>query len=182
MKLYEKIINGKYHCKPLSKIVLIKDDMQIFNPSEEMLLEDGWKIHVPKTFEISEEEYEAKKLQTEIENIIYEIKSYDSSVEINSFYVNDEMIWLDKFTRTGLMLRLQSEQMLGDTETTLWYGSKKFVLPIDEAMSMLYKIEKYASQCYDTTQMHIANVETMTNIDDIKHYDYTSGYPEKLRF
>ena len=46
MKLYEKIIDGVMHCKPASRIVLIKDDMQIFNPTEEMLLEDGWVEHV----------------------------------------------------------------------------------------------------------------------------------------
>ena len=40
MKLYEKIINGQQRCKPASKIIIIKDDMQIFNPTEEMLLED----------------------------------------------------------------------------------------------------------------------------------------------
>ena len=41
MKLYEKIIDGVMHCKPASRIVLIKDGMQIFNPTEEMLLEEG---------------------------------------------------------------------------------------------------------------------------------------------
>ena len=34
------------------------------------------------------------------------------------FYINDMAIWLDKSTRTGLMLRFQSELILGDTETT----------------------------------------------------------------
>ena len=43
MKLYEKIIDGKQHCKPANKIVIIKDGMQTFNPTEEMLLEDGWQ-------------------------------------------------------------------------------------------------------------------------------------------
>ena len=45
MKLYEKIIDGKQHCKPANKIVIVKDGMQTFNPTEEMLLEDGWKVH-----------------------------------------------------------------------------------------------------------------------------------------
>ena len=43
MKLYEKIIDGKQHCKPANKIIIIKDGMQTFNPTEEMLLEDGWQ-------------------------------------------------------------------------------------------------------------------------------------------
>ena len=43
MKLYEKIIDGKQHCKPANKIIIIKDGMQTFNPTEEMLLEDDWQ-------------------------------------------------------------------------------------------------------------------------------------------
>ena len=43
MKLYEKIIDGKQHCKPANKIIIVKDGMQTFNPTEEMLLEDGWQ-------------------------------------------------------------------------------------------------------------------------------------------
>ena len=40
MKLYEKIIDGKQHCKPANKIIIIKDGMQTINPTEEMLLSD----------------------------------------------------------------------------------------------------------------------------------------------
>lgn len=110
------------------------------------------------------------------------IQSYDSSSEVNCFYVEDEPLWLDKSTRTGLMLRFQSEQLLGDTETTLWYGYKKFVLPLDVAQMMLHRIEKYASQCYDNTQMHLANINTLKTLEDVQNYDYKSGYPEKLKF
>ena len=51
MKLYEKIIDGVMHCKPASRIVLIKDGMQIFNPTEEMLLDkfEGTDLLVIKT-------------------------------------------------------------------------------------------------------------------------------------
>ena len=40
MKLYTKSINGQTHVMPANKIVIIKDDMQVFNPTEEMLLEE----------------------------------------------------------------------------------------------------------------------------------------------
>jgi hypothetical protein len=49
-------------------------------------------------------------------------------------------------------------------------------------MQMLYAIEIYASECYDNTQLHLANVETLSTLDSILEYDYTTGYPEKLRF
>ena len=43
-------------------------------------------------------------------------------------------------------------------------------------------IEKYASECYDNTQMHIANVKAIEDMEELKNYDYRTGYPEKLRF
>lgn len=42
MKQYSKIIDGKTVIKPANRIVVYTDDAQIFNPSEEMLLADGW--------------------------------------------------------------------------------------------------------------------------------------------
>lgn len=149
-----------------------------YNPTEEMILADGWEEYITPVYEPTEEEI----FNREKEYIKEEILRYDASSEVNEFYVNDAPIWLDKATRTGLMLRLQSEKTLGDTETTLWYGTKKFVLPIDMAQMMLHQIEKYASQCYDNTQMHIANVEEITDMDELRHYDYKHGYPEKLKF
>lgn len=47
---------------------------------------------------------------------------------------------------------------------------------------MLYAIEVYASQCYDNTQYHLANVEKLETLDEIMEYNYMSGYPEKLEF
>ena len=32
--------------KPRKKIIIIKDDFQIINPTEEMILADGWELYV----------------------------------------------------------------------------------------------------------------------------------------
>lgn len=45
MKIYTK--DNKI--KSANKIVIYKDDMQILNPTEEMILEDGWVEYVPNT-------------------------------------------------------------------------------------------------------------------------------------
>ena len=49
-------------------------------------------------------------------------------------------------------------------------------------MQMLYLLEMYASNCYDNTQRHIANVANLENIEDIENYNYFEGYPDKLHF
>ena len=178
MKLYEKIINGKQQCKPANKIVIIKDGMQTFNPTEEMLLDDGWKVHEPIQYEPTEEEI----LNREKEYMIEEIIRYDSSIEVNVFYINDKELWLDKATRVGLKLRFDAEMANGQTNTTIWYEGTPYNLELVNALQMLNTIELYASACYDNTQAHIANINAIEDIETLKNYDYKTGYPEKLRF
>lgn len=50
------------------------------------------------------------------------------------------------------------------------------------ALDMLDGIELYASACYDVTQMHLAAVDGLASVEELKNYDYTSGYPEKIKF
>lgn len=47
MKIYEK--NGEV--KPANRIVISRDGTQTFNPTEEMILADGWVEYVPPTIE-----------------------------------------------------------------------------------------------------------------------------------
>lgn len=178
MKLYEKIIDGKQHCKPANKIVIVKDGMQTFNPTEEMLLEDGWVEHIPVPYEPTGEEI----LNREKEHKIEEILRHDSSPEVNIFYIADQEMWLDKATRVGLKLRFDAEMASGQTNTTLWYEGTHFNLELANAVQMLNAIELYASACYDNTQAHIANVKSIEDVETLKNYDYRTGYPEKLRF
>ena len=178
MKLYEKIINGKQHCKPANKIVIIKDGMQTFNPTEEMLLEDGWVEHMLVQYEPTEEEIFNREKEYKIGDIL----NYDSSREVNGFYINDQELWLDKATRVGLKLRFDAEISNGQTNTTIWYEGIPFKLELVNALQMLNAIELYASACYDNTQTHIANINKIKDLETLKNYDYRTGYPEKLRF
>ena len=150
--------------------------MQTFNPTHEMLIEDGWELYVAP--EPTEEELfnDAKRQK------IFEINNYDSSDEINIFYIQGLPVWLDKATRAGLKLRFEAELAMKEENTTLWYGNQSFTLQLNMAIQMLYAIEVYASKCYDNTQKHLANVEKLETLDEIMEYDYHTGYPEKLNF
>lgn len=113
------------------------------------------------------------------------IMAYDSSEHVNSFNIGGINTWLDKATRVGLKLRFEAEKRLGKTETTLWQNGMQFPLPLVgdvTALDMLDGIELYASACYDVTQMHLANIVTLTSVSEVKKYDHTAGYPEKLKF
>lgn len=174
MKLFKK--NGTIQFS--HKIVIVKDDMQIFNPTEEMILEDGWEEYVTEEYVPTTEEILKMEKTYKIEKIL----AHDSSSDVNEFTVNDIPIWLDKATRVGLKLRFETEIEDGETETTLWYNGVAFPLEINTAIKMLHAIEKYASKCYDNTQKHIGCVNQLDNIEDVQNYDYRVGYPEKLSF
>lgn len=51
MKLYRKKINGQELVRSRRNIVIRKDGMQIINPSEELILADGWEVYEPPTIE-----------------------------------------------------------------------------------------------------------------------------------
>lgn len=170
MKRYIK--DGKI--KHRNEIVIRKDGMNTYNPTEEMILADGWEEYITPVYEPTIEDYRKRKKD--------EIARYDSSDEVNAFYMQGQRMWLDKATRAGLMLRLQAEQSMGKETTTLWYGSHQFELPMANAFQMLYALELYASQCYDNTQRHMAAVDVLENKEEIEAYDYRTGYPEELNF
>lgn len=146
---------------------------QIINPREEILLANGWVEYVePKIDELVLAKQKATRA----------IERYDSSSEVNCFYMQGQQMWLDKATRAGLMLRFQAEQAMGNDYTTLWYNGNQYELPLLGAFQMLYALEVYASQSYDNTQRHLANIANLETIEEVEAYDYKEGYPEKLQF
>lgn len=120
----------------------------------------------------------AKQKQHKINDII----KYDSSPEVNGFYLNDELVWLSKDMRVGLVNSTTIEKNAGIQETTLWFEGRSLVIGVDMVLEMLAALEIYAKQCYNRTQEHIAEVNDLEDVKDVDDYDYTVGYPEKLHF
>ena len=121
-------------------------------------------------------------LNTLKNDILNELNEYDESVDVNEFTFNGISMWLDKETRVGLKLRFDSEKESGLQYTTLWYGIDSYTIPLDLGISLLPKVELYASQCYDNTAKHKKNVSELSSIKDVFNYDYKIGYPDKLEF
>jgi hypothetical protein len=174
MKRYSKTIDGKTIIRRAEEIVIKGNGSQTFNPTEEMILADGWVEYIPQPYVPTLEEIKARKVD--------EILAYDNSSEVNEFSMGDVPMWLDKATRAGLLLRFEAEAKVGRTETTLWNDGQSYTLPLEQAQQILIALELYASACYDNTQSHIAEVQKMESKEAVESYDYTSGYPQKLLF
>jgi hypothetical protein len=169
MKLYSKEINGELVIKPAVGICIPVNGIAMYSPPEAMLLQDGWSVYMEDIEELKQE-------------LIKSIKNYDISENVNIFYLNNKPMWLSKDTRVGLKLRFETEIKNGQEETTLWYDNQLYILNINTAIQILYALELYASKCYDITQYHIKTVTELQTVEEIKSYDITHGYPEKLYF
>lgn len=118
-------------------------------------------------------------LELTVEAKLAEIDAYDTSEAVNGFVLDGAMAWLDRNTRGGLARRLASEANDGREVTTLWLDTRSFTLPIALAKALLDIVELYAADCFDVTARHKAAVAAMTDIESVRAYDHTSGYPDR---
>lgn len=176
MKKYKKNIDGKTVIKKANEIIVVRDGKTWYAPSHEMLIEDGWEVYTKP------QPTEEQKLLRAKNKKIAELIAYDKSDVVNGFYISEMPVWLDKDTRVGLKLRFEAELAQGKEETTLWYEGMQFPLSLSSAMQMLYALELYASACYDNTARHRANINALATIEEVEAYDFTTSYPEKLKF
>ena len=114
--------------------------------------------------------------------VLAEIEKHDMSPAVNGFILNGKHVWLDKATRVGLMNSTSIAKAIGQATTTLWLGDMKLVMECDKAIQLLSELEMYALKCFNATAAHKKAVAELNTVEEVLGYDYTKGYPEKLRY
>lgn len=185
MKLYEKEINGRIVRKLLKNIIIEKDGRTTYNPTEEMILADGWTEYVaPKPQEPTEEEL----LENAKQRLLDDVKNYDNSDSVNNCIItfNGESInyWANKTERSSLKTAVQDCLAMGRTEYRLDLREAGIYVMIDceKLLQMLSALEVYAIDCYNKTTDHIFAINALNSIEAIEEYNYRNGYPEQLTF
>lgn len=125
---------------------------------------------------------EKSPLEKAKEEVIRAIEQYDTSDNVNSFSLNGVKVWLPKETRVGLMNSTTIEKNSGKEESTMWFNGICITVNCDAAIQMLSSLELYALACYNKTAEHKLAVSQLTEVSEVKAYDYTIGYPDKLSF
>ena len=166
--------------------------LKAFKNEEGTSLYDRWTLSTHQDPQYAEIEYlirvdfgleeEDTPLSKQKRKLINEINAYDTSDEVNSFFLNGIKVWLNKDTRVGLMNSLTIEKNAGKEESTLWFNNICITINCDAAIQMLSTLELYALNCYNVTAKHKVAVENLNNLEEALGYDYTVGYPEKLSF
>ena len=125
---------------------------------------------------------EKSPLEKAKEEVTRAIEQYDTSDNVNSFSLNGVKVWLPKETRVGLMNSTTIEKNSGKEESTMWFNGICITVNCDAAIQMLSSLELYALACYNKTAEHKLAVSQLTEVSEVKAYDYTVGYPDKLSF
>ena len=184
MKKYKKETDGKAVVKALNEIVLNKDGSMVFNPTEEMVLADGWTEYVFKPREWPME----IQLQRVKDRKLRELERYDESEEVNDciiVYQGKELhYWASKDERNDLKNAVRDCIAMGRETYRLDLRDKgiSITLPCDLLLQMMAALEVYAVDCFNVTTDHEFAINACVTMDEVESYDFRRGYPEKLTF
>ena len=200
MKTYQKEIDGKLVRKQRNEIVLsvtrvITDKKtgeekevksNVYNPTHEMLLENGWVEYVPTSpsVELTERQLYRRAMARKLRDL----EAYDNSSEVNDciiVYQGEELhYWANKTERDALKGALRDCMALGRTEYRLDLREKgiSITLPCELLLQMLAALEVYAIDCYNKTTDHRFAINALTTLEEVEAYDFKVGYPEIPKF
>lgn len=111
-----------------------------------------------------------------------EIKEYNSSSNVDGFYLNGVKHWLTLDERKAAELSTKAHITLGHETTEQCLGGVFYTIPCESLIYMLAELEIYALECLNHAKRQEAEVMAMTDIEAVEKYDVTKGYPEMLRF
>lgn len=113
---------------------------------------------------------------------LWELDSYDSSENVNSFTIGGQTMWLNVEERQQIATQISANEAVGIEQMTRWFGGNSFTFPLTTWKQMLTALELYAGDALNVTEGHRAAINSLESIEDINEYDFTTGYPEKLVF
>lgn len=185
MKKYTKQIDGKTVIKNRQEIVIRRDGRVTYNPTEEMVLADGWVEYVAPEPKPIPERVLVKRAK---DSKLRDLKAYDESSEVNDCIIvkdgQELHYWAIKTDRDSLKGVVRDYISLGKEEYRLDLRELGIYLtiPCELLLDMLAHLEVYAAECYNKTTDHTFVINQLTTVEEIENYDFRTGYPEKLTF
>lgn len=118
--------------------------------------------------------------------LLKKVHLYDASSSVNSFIYAGNEYWLDKTQRNSIKNLIN---ISGKKQFEIILGDEVFTFDSEYLKEFLDKLELYAYECKINTQKHLNNIlKVSINEDNIEEsinyletYDFTTGYPNKLK-
>lgn len=138
-----------------------------------------WEEQHPSS---SQEKKEELPLEAERARKIAEIEDYSNSENVNDLTFKGLHTWVTPAVRANYLVSLNAAELLGEKEITFVVEGVQVTLAIKEVRIILAQIQRYADACYIVTEGHKRAVRALENVDEVRGYDFTKGYPDKLNF
>jgi hypothetical protein len=116
--------------------------------------------------------------ETALERKLREIDEYD----VYSFAIGDKDYWLDTQQRHEILEQVAAYRAAKEKEMTRWIDGDEYTFTLTQWIKIAQRITVYASKVENTKNTHKKNVSELQDEIEIDHYDFTTGYPEKLKF
>lgn len=130
------------------------------------------------------EEQRKEELPIEAEKArkIAEIEDYSNSSNVNDLTFKGLHTWVTPGVRANYLVSLDAAELLGEKDITFVVEGVQVTLAIEKVRIILAQIQRYADACYIVTEGHKRAVRALENVDEVRGYDFTKGYPNKLNF
>lgn len=164
-KIFEDFLENRW--------LLLSDEQVAFHIEHpEASVEEVWNMQLKQ-----------RTLDQAKEEMIEKITEYDSSTEVNSFTINNEIEgWFTPEERSNYKSSIDAAKLVGLNELSFFIGDMLLTVSPTQAEYMLAQIQLYADQCYIVTKEHKIEVMNLESIEDVDSYDYTKDYPENINF
>ena len=154
-------------------MIMVATAKYTYRPTEEEISED-YQWHTETLDKMKLEQAKLTKTR--------EIKEYNSSSNVDGFYLNGVKHWLTLDERKAAELSTKAHITLGHETTEQCMGGVFYTIPCESLIYMLAELEIYALECLNHAKRQEAEVMSMTDIEAVEKYDVTKGYPEMLKF
>lgn len=165
MKNYIKTINGQTVIKAQSQIVIRKNGMQIINPSEELILADGWEEYVPPTIEpvpyqpserellqeLMKQDFNARTTTSNEDALHYMLIVYPHDHYVGkSLKTGQLVVYLDRIYRVRQDIPVVLEDQYPSVDTAALYEviEKEHTGEADDPIPYLPPMEIFAGKYY----------------------------------
>ena len=148
------------------KYLQTSDGRTIFSAHPEDWEAEGWKVYVPEPQPVYEKTLEEQKL-----DLLEDAKNYKEAA-FNVPYTKEERAYYRQVAE-DLLEEDEQEIALFDDEP-------------DKIVNLFYAVEYFKTlnvlenQFKKTLAKHLEAIQNLTTEEEIRTYDYTTGYPENI--
>lgn len=146
------------------------------NPPEDIILAAGYALY--EEAEKTEEEMLAAAKEERCDMA----ERYGLHKDRNSYIAHGYTLYVPEENRNRLRGFITNAYAVDRTTLTFWWDGHPFTYTTAAWDRDLIQYESFIYEVYSVLQQHLANIKSLTTLEEVEEYDYTTGYPDIIDF